>query len=163
MTEEPRDSRKTGSGRYKFVRFVLLVVCGGIIATGAIQVYLMIDAPRPFPPASAIDRIDADLDDPMLEKGHQFVVPQAYWKRIFDAMLPARRDDRPMKWIGAGNLKVTLKTGDSLNIWVFSSQEEIAAFAIGPTWEQRIYYRGGNSGDLEKALDQALKASRAQK
>jgi hypothetical protein len=75
-------------------------------------------------------------------------------------MLPAKKDNHPMKWMGFGHLDLKLKSRGAFRIDLFSSGEDVGAFSAGPTFESRIYYRGGDSTELEQAIAVALKASR---
>ena len=88
-----------------------------------------------------------------------FRVPAENWESILDALLPAKRDPHPAKWEGLGELKIKCKGGRSLVVSLFRLSEGAGAFALGETWERRVYFRGGESARLETALEAAYEAS----
>jgi hypothetical protein len=155
-SEKIGDSSPATKRRFRIV--LSLVLAGAVLAAGA--VFLLRRSARPFPEASEIERIEASVIDPESNRHVKFEVPRSHWDAIFSAMLPAKQDNHPMKWVGFGHLDLKLNSGGAFRIDLFSSGEDVGAFAAGPTFESRIYYRGGDSTELEQAIAVALNASR---
>jgi hypothetical protein len=42
------------------------------------------------------------------------------------------------------------------HVWLYKTRVAPGAFAIGPTWEERTYYRGGISQDLLTRIKKVL-------
>ena len=135
-----------------------LILAAAVLATGG--VFFMHRSARPFPEAAEIERIEASVIDPVSNKHVKFEVPRSHWDAIFSAMLPSKEDAHPMKWAGFGHVDLNLKRGSAFRIDLFSSDAAVGAFSAGPTYESRIYYRGGDSTRLKEAIAGALKASR---
>jgi len=142
---------------------VLLLLAAGAVLAVAV-VFFLDDSERPFPRLSEIERIDADVYDRKSKKDVTFEVPRSHWEAIFSAMLPARKDDHPLPWAGPGDLNLKLKSGHTFRIALFYVDKELGtgAFSAGATHESRIYYRGGNSSALEKAVADAFEASKVE-
>ena len=117
------------------------------------------DTRLPLPEAEDVRSIEASFYDREKHEKIEFEVPREHWSLILSALLPARKDDSPKKWAGLGRLNFKLANGDSYLVSMYRLNHETGAFSAGPTIENRIYYRGGNSRDLEKALAEAFEAS----
>ena len=85
-----------------------------------------------------------------------FSVSEAHWGAVIKSLQPAKYDYAPAKWVGIGELTITRKSGGPLKVFLFSVSAEAGAFAVGKDWDDRAYYRGGDSQDLERALQMAL-------
>lgn len=116
-------------------------------------------ARRVLPEAGEIRSMEASFFDRGRSSKVTFQVPAAHWGPILSSPLPAHEDANPAKWVGLGQLQIKLAGGDSFLVSLCSVSEDPGAFASGPTFEQRTYYRGGSAAGLEKALEDALKAS----
>jgi hypothetical protein len=103
--------------------------------------------------------MEADFYDPDRHENVTFQVPAAHWHPIVSALLPARRDTDPAKWVSLGDLQIKLAGGDSFHVSLYNVGDGPGAFSSGPNWDQRVYYRGGSSADLEQALVKAFEAS----
>jgi hypothetical protein len=80
--------------------------------------------------------------------------------KVWAQLQPAAVDNHPYKWeVLDYDLEVTLENGTVLTVWLFNMPTPPGAFAAGPTWEKRTYYRGGNSQRLREAIETALKES----
>ncbi len=118
----------------------------------------------PWPALETIQSIHASYDDYERDSRKQieFDVPEADWVPLFAAFQPAKYDPAPMKWVSLGELQITLKDGRPFHVSMYSVSSGAGAFAAGPSWEQRTYYRGGSTTRLTKALrmahDRALQA-----
>jgi hypothetical protein len=67
------------------------------------------------------------------------------------------RDSRPAKWIMEGyHLEITTNDGGRSKIWLFKTLHGKGAFAIGPTWEQRTYFRGSTDQEIDNVIQQAI-------
>jgi hypothetical protein len=149
---------RTPGKRPPLVVFLVLMAGAGLAAGIA---YLLNQPANPLPPLADVERIEAHILDAQSAKAVTFQVPPSHWRAIYSAMLPATKDDHAAKWAGPGHLDLKLKNGKSFYIAIFYvSGADQGAFAAGPTFETRIYYRGGNSDELEQAISDALKASR---
>ena len=87
-----------------------------------------------------------------------FTIPLDEWKKIRAALLPARLDKRPSTWSVVGTMQITKRNGAPFCIHLYRTDSGPGAFSAGPTFEERIYYRGGKTVDLIKILDQAYEA-----
>ena len=67
--------------------------------------------------------------DPQSPQLVSFQVPPSHWDATLSAMLPARRDDHPLKWIGFGHLDLGLKSGAPLRIDLYDPTEDVGAFS----------------------------------
>ena len=111
----------------------------------------------PFPPLADIVSIEVKEDyvdpDTGVHAG-TLLVPAEHYEDIFDALKPARKDRNPAKWQVLGEMTIRTK-GGVFKVFLFDLPDRIGAFAAGPTWEERMYYRGGNSDQLKDALRNA--------
>jgi hypothetical protein len=113
----------------------------------------------PLPASDDIKSMKATYADPVEDKMITFVVPPSHWSKIRDALLPAWYDEDAAKWKMLGELDIEKKRGGRVVVWLFSISQGPGAFAAGPTREQRVYYRGGQSAKLKQALRAAYEAS----
>jgi hypothetical protein len=162
------DAKVGGNSSGNRSRFVvlLLLATGVVVAAEVVFLFGPDRAQQPLPQLSEIQRIDAQVYDPKSGKDLDFEVPQSHWEAIFAAMLPARKDEHAAKWVGLGDLNLKLKNAKSFYIGLYSVKYrpgDLGAFSAGPTFESRIYYRGGNSSALEKAVADAFEASKGMK
>ena len=148
-----------GRGRNRVSRSVWIGVALLIMVGGAWQVVRSRETGPPLPDLPDVRNIQASYFDREKETKVTFQAPREHWHAIFSALLPARRDRSPAKWAGLGDLQLTLSNGDSYQVSLYSLGEETGAFSSGPTFERRVYYRGGNSTALEQALAEAYRAS----
>jgi hypothetical protein len=108
---------------------------------------------RPFAEASEIESIEASgVNVGLGGRRQSFQIPPEHWEPILAALLPAQQDDHPAKWESFGALDVKSSTGATEHINLFVTGSDPGAFSIGQT-----YYRGGNSGDLTRAVTKAFK------
>lgn len=112
-----------------------------------------------LPEVADISEMKASYFDRSIAKQLKFQVPKEHWDKIFEAMLPAQLDRDPAKWQVLGELEMTLKNGRPFVLMMFSVSEGTGAFASGNTFDQRVYYRGGDSTRLKTALRAAYDAS----
>ncbi|HEV8068338.1 MAG TPA: hypothetical protein VGP76_11425 [Planctomycetaceae bacterium] len=144
------------------MRFPVLLLLAAVVVVAVAVFFFLGRSERPFPQLSEIQRIDAKIDDPESGKVVTFEVPRSHWEAIFSAMLPARKDDQAAKWVMPGSLNLRLKNGNSYYVGLYSVSGDLGAFSAGPSHEWRVYYRGGNSSALEKAVADAFAASKAE-
>ena len=81
-------------------------------------------------------------------------VEGAYWMRsgedlapmtpdILAALTPSERDSWPCKWMVLADLDLRTKGGQSCYVGLYSLRDEpVGAFSAGPSFEERVYYRG---------------------
>jgi hypothetical protein len=160
-SDRTRTAVSGGGNRLRFV-VLLLVATGVVVAAEVVFLFVPDRAQQPFPQLSEIQRIHAQVYDLKSGKDLDFEVPQSHWEAIFAAMQPAEKDDHGAKWMQPGTLNLNLKNGNSFYVALYSVPGELGAFSAGPTHESRIYYRGGNSSALEKAVADAFEASKAE-
>jgi hypothetical protein len=134
----------------------------GVVCTTLVAVFALwlpgcraAEEAGPLPKAGDIATMRANYYDRQAKAMVAFDVPPESWKDILASLLPARKDDRPAEWVVLGSLEITGKDKESLTVWLFTTSQDPGAFAAGKTWEQRVYYRGGKTADLEKALQAA--------
>jgi hypothetical protein len=98
--------------------------------------------------------VDSDMAAPPFE------VPQSRWKDVFSAISPYSVDPRPTKWQVLGD--ITIRTKHEQNYLIslyYLSTDPVGAFSAGPTFEKRVYYRGGNSARLKETLKEIYAAA----
>ena len=139
----------------RYLAVLLLLVLFILLGTG-----WFVMPRRPLPDVSEIDQVRATVFLPEQRVPIKFEIPKDFLPRIWAAVQPAKRDPVPAKWVVLGDLTVTSKDGRQLQIFLFKTGHRPGAFAVGPTWEDRDYYRGGDSAALEKALEEAYEASK---
>jgi hypothetical protein len=162
MTLDPGESQKSSGFRS------LLIVAGvgtSLVAVGALCLMPAQKArPKPFVlPFTAADVTSMEGRGVSLRNGNErvqrtFQVPPAFWAETLAALSPAHKDDHPAKWKVYGELSLTLKDGSSYFI-MFSEDE----FAAGPTFDNRVYYRGADGDSLHRAIEEAYEASQKKK
>ncbi len=162
MNTSPASSASYPEARPRLNRIppVWIIATVGILICGVWLFFRTRDTRPSLPDAADIRRLNAIFYD--REKGAKvaFQVPREHWNAIFSALQPAQRDDNPAKWVGLGELEFKLACGDSYLVSLYSLEDsEPGAFSAGPTWESRVYYRGGNSSELERALAEASKSA----
>ena len=94
------------------------------------------------------------------EKWAAFTVPRNCWGEILGALTPSEKDRWPAKWMVLADLEIQTKEG--LSCWVglyFLPDEPVGAFSARPSFEERVYYRGGNSDQLRDAVARAYAES----
>ena len=139
---------------------VWIIATVGILICG-VWLFFRTHGTRPsLPGAADIRSLNASFYDREKDAKVTFQVPREHWNAIFSALQPAQRDHNPAKWVGLGELEFKLVSGGSYLVWMYSlADREPGAFSAGPTFESRVYYRGGNSSDLERALAEASKSA----
>jgi hypothetical protein len=90
----------------------------------------------------------------------EFDVPVEHWPRIRAALGRPTRDRHPAKWIKTGSLEVTTRAGQALHVSLYDTKKLPGAFSAGPTFERRVYYRGGDSDELARAMATAYEDAR---
>jgi hypothetical protein len=88
------------------------------------------------------------------QAGQTWEVGPEHWPAIWKELLPARPDPFPSKWVVMGDLHLSMKAGDSYRITLYRV-EGTGAFSAGTDWENRKYYRGGNSEQLRQVIERA--------
>ena len=105
----------------------------------------------PLPAVKAVKTVRVQFDRPGMEDA-VFDATPAGWSLIRAAMLPAEKDEDPAKWEGLGRIDVETRSGQSLRISLYQTGRGPGAFAVGKTVKTRVYYRGGTSAALRRAL-----------
>jgi hypothetical protein len=151
-------SARNHAKRFGAILCAVIAVLGIVIVTQALVTSRA--SLQPIPQLSEIARIEATAYDPQTDKDVTFEVPEAHWKAVLSALLPAQRDEHALKWVIHGDLRLKLKDGSSFAITVYTLSEDPGAFSAGPTREQRVYYRGGSSSAVVQTLTEARLASK---
>ena len=113
----------------------------------------------PLPAAGAVDRIVASGHFGLNNERVEFDVPLELWPQIRVALQPASRDFHPANWVGTGTLAITTRRGSAVHVSLSETDERPGAFAAGPTFERRVYYRGGDSNELARQMAAAYKTA----
>ncbi|WP_422923414.1 hypothetical protein [Singulisphaera sp. PoT] len=82
-------------------------------------------------------------------------VPREHWEELRSSLLPAKRDKHPAKWVVLGQLDLTKEDDSRFEIELYAVRQGPGAFAAGKSHDERVYYRGGKTEDLMKALQAA--------
>ncbi len=116
-----------------------------------------------LPDVGDITSIEARTFQSMDDDGRMkpFSVSKAHWGSVIKSLQPANFDYSPAKWIMIGELIIARKSGGPLKVYLFSVSADIGSFAVGKSWADRAYYRGGDSKDLETALQKALEDTKS--
>jgi hypothetical protein len=114
-----------------------------------------------FPELSDIVSITVTVDDQ--GKQHEFEAPKDSWNKIIAGLTPSDRDATPKKREPLGMFTMMIirtKQGGVHCIDLYHSRDKLGAFSAGPSFERGMYYRGGNSGELEWTLREAYRQSK---
>ncbi len=111
----------------------------------------------PLPPLADIESVEAEFFAAKDDKQQKFSVSQANWENVFEALKPAQVDARPANWQVLGELQINRHNNKPFHVFLFDidTPGEPGAFAAGESWEERTYYRGGDSDKLKQALRKA--------
>ena len=82
------------------------------------------------------------------------------WTAIRGALSPAKLDPKPALWEWLGTVTLTKKDGELFQVELYDLPYPTGAFAIGEKADGRVYYRGGKSADLVKAVIAAYDRSK---
>lgn len=107
-----------------------------------------------LPDAAQVKSVFIKFDQP---KGPtvEFAATAADWKAIRTALLPAEADPNPANWEWIATVKIVLKDDKPFRVELYTPSKAPGAFAAGATYKQRIYYRGGDTKEMVKALAEA--------
>ncbi len=111
--------------------------------------------PDPLPHTSSVRGIKARYFDPTTKQKLEFDVPRSHWVPIISAMRPNRSDPQPADWMVLGELRITQLDGSPFFVGMYSIRSGEGAFSAGASFEKRLYYRGGSTPDLVRALNAA--------
>ena len=112
-------------------------------------------AEDPLPQTSGIRGIKATYFDPTTKVKREFDVPRSHWATILSAMKPNHPDHQPADWMVLGDLRITRSDGNPFFVGIYSVRSGEGAFSAGPSFDERLYYRGGSTPDLVSALNAA--------
>ena len=112
----------------------------------------------PLPDAKQVKTISIKFDHPELNDV-EFTATTEDWQAIRASLLPARRDKNPAKWEGIGRVQIVKTNGQPFRVELYATSKDPGAFAAGQTIERRVYYRGGKTAQLLKALVSAYDKS----
>lgn len=162
MDELPTSNDFSPEPYRRSARIARAAVIGSILLILICAIWLAVrprDSRPHLPDAADVRSIEASYYNRERNVQVAFQVPREHWNAIFSGLRPAQRVDEPEKWPGLGSLEFKLMNGDSYLISLYNPSHLSGAFSAGPTWESRVYYRGGNSSDLEQALAEAFKST----
>jgi hypothetical protein len=129
--------------------FAVLILMA--IATGCV-------ANQKVPAAADIQKMVVVVRKSNHKDDKRVVVPTSHIPKIWATIQPAEVDKFPLKWKFMGyDLEITTKQGKKLKVWLFFRGNPPGAFAVGPVWKERTYFRGGDSQRLRMAIKAALK------
>lgn len=113
----------------------------------------------PLPDAKQVKSVSIKFDHPKLDDV-EFTATPDDWRAIRAALLPARRDPNPADWEWAGTVKIVRKDAQPFRVELYTTRKDPGAFAAGKTYKQRVYYRGGKTAALSKAVNAAYEKSK---
>jgi hypothetical protein len=103
-----------------------------------------------LPSAFEIKSIEIMKDDKSVVS-----VPNDYFPKVLTLFQSGSVDRDPMKWEVMGyTLRITTDVGRTQDIWLYRTHEGAGAYAIGPTWDDRVYYRGSTDNEIESAINE---------
>src|SRR5262245_33426546 len=146
----------------KRLRWVIVLVAGMLLLAMILLGIGWFESPvEPLPPVSEVNRLTADmyLSGAMVQHV-TFDVPREFWPRIWAALQPATRDSLGYDWLGFGHLDITHADGNGYYVGLYERPGFPGVFASGPSYDERVHYRGGNTADLKKALAEAYEAAK---
>jgi hypothetical protein len=90
------------------------------------------------------------------EEALDFTAPEESWGGIIAGLSPSAIEPLPPSSSAMGQLTIQTKEGDEVcvQLWSFEGWAT-GAFSAGPSFEMARYYRGGNTEQLQKALEEA--------
>lgn len=113
----------------------------------------------PLPDAKQVKTVSIKFDHPKQRDDIEFTATPEDWKAIRAALLPAKRDRNPASWEWLATVKIVKKDDQPLRVELYTTSKDPGAFAAGKTYKERIYYRGGKTAALIKAVNAAYKRS----
>jgi hypothetical protein len=144
-------------------KWIAMLIVGGALALLATKLFqIWFGSSYALPDVADIADMKATYYEREGEDEIKFQVPRPYWGEILNALLPAQLDRRPAAWVVLGQLDITLENGRLFVVRLFSVHPGPGAFASGKTFEQRVYYRGGETAKLKEALKAAYEATLSQ-
>jgi len=124
----------------------------GLVMLVVIAVIGLWPLPVPYPIPEPEQVVAMQLRLPWGQPTEKFEIPSKQFASFFAALRPYHRDHHPATWAIHGELDLTLQTGSHFGIWLFQTGDEEGAFAAGPSWEKRTYYRGGTDQGIKDAI-----------
>jgi hypothetical protein len=112
----------------------------------------------PLPDGKQIKSLTIHFDHRWLDDV-TFTATAADWAAIRRTLSPSRRDTDPANWEWIGTAEFVLDDDEPYRIELYYTSRAPGAFAAGRTFAERVYYRGGDSGDLYEALTAAFEKS----
>jgi hypothetical protein len=90
------------------------------------------------------------------EEALDFDAPEESWGGIIAGLSPSAIEPLPPSSSAMGQLTIHTKEGDEVwvQLWSFEGFAT-GAFSAGPSFEMARYYRGGNTTQLQQALEKA--------
>jgi hypothetical protein len=104
---------------------------------------------NPMPAVEAIKSIR--FVDRASEAGTEFIIPTNLFPVFHLLFEGSRIDVRPAKWVILGDLFITLHSGDTLRLDIFSTHQPSGAFKLNGQ-----YYRGGTDNQFKKMLTREI-------
>jgi len=105
----------------------------------------------PLPTAAQVKSITINFHHRELEEV-TFAATANDWKTIRATLLPAKLDQSPSTWESLGTANIVKLDGTPYRVELYNNNKDPGAFAAGKTLQSRVYYRGGKSAVLYKAL-----------
>ncbi len=113
----------------------------------------------PLPDVTQVKSISIKFDDPKLDEV-EFTAATEDWAAIRASLLPAHVDEMPASWEWAASVDLTLMDGQPFRVELYTPSKGSGAFAAGKTFKSRVYYRGGNTAAMLKAVTAAFNRSK---
>lgn len=110
------------------------------------------------PAANEVKSVKVEFDHPDLDEV-KFVATPDDWAAIRQTLLPAEHDRDPASWEWVGTVHLIQKDDSPFRVELYGVSGSPGAFAAGENYENRFYFRGGNSAKMIEAVEAAFKRS----
>ncbi len=135
--------------RWRWTLILFAVAIGGLIFAWVNS------SGDPLPAPQVVERLIAIGNFGPNRDPVKFEIPVAKWHRIRASMQVPKRDFSPDKWLTIGSLDITTRQGREYHVELYQTEELLGAFSAGPTFDRRVYYRGGDSKEMAREMEAA--------
>jgi hypothetical protein len=120
------------------------------------------EATGPLPEAKQVKTISIKFDHPKLDDV-EFDATAEDWEAIRSHLLPAEIDPKPALWEWVASVKIVTKGGQPFSLELYTPSSGPSAFSSGKKSDERLYYRGGNTAAMVRAVTAAYEKSKHEK
>jgi len=133
--------------RKHLITALILLVLAGV---AAMRLRFLFVGDCDLPDASQVVAMKATAGGML--PGEVIDVPPSHFASILAALRPCGRDSDAHMWAALGDLDLTLKGGSHFRISLYETMGKEGAFSAGPTFESRVYHRGGTDKGIKDAI-----------